>query len=99
MKWFDGVWSRFKPEIGKDKRGITGVDKKELINIGKKITEIPKNFSITQNFNKNYLKKKKMFTEGKPIDWATAESLAFGTLLNEGIFSKTFWSRHWKRNF
>ena len=28
MKWFDGVWSRFKPEIGKDKRGVTGVDKK-----------------------------------------------------------------------
>ena len=44
MTWFDGVWSRFKPEIGKDKRGITGVEKKELINIGKKITEIPKNF-------------------------------------------------------
>ena len=28
MTWFDGVWSRFKPEIGKDKRGKTGVEKK-----------------------------------------------------------------------
>mgnify|MGYP000098583650 CR=1 FL=1 len=37
MTWFDGVWSRFKPEIGKDKRGKTGVEKKELINVGKKI--------------------------------------------------------------
>ena len=50
MKWFDGVWSRFKPEIGKDRRGKTGVDKKELINIGKKITEIPKNFNIHKTF-------------------------------------------------
>ena len=42
MKWFDGVWSRFKPEIGQDRRGITGVEKKKLLEIGKKITEIPK---------------------------------------------------------
>jgi len=85
MTWFDGVWSRFKPEIGKDKRGITGVEKKELINIGKKITEIPKNFSLHKTLIKIFENKRKMFTEGKQIDWATAESLAFGTLLNEGF--------------
>ena len=26
-----------------------------------------------------------MFTEGAPIDWSTAESLAFGTLLIDGF--------------
>ena len=26
LKWFDGVWSRFKPGLGKDKRGASGVD-------------------------------------------------------------------------
>ena len=26
LKWFDGVWSRFKPGLGKDKRGVSGVD-------------------------------------------------------------------------
>ena len=52
MKWFDGVWSRFKPEIGQDKRGVTGVDKKELIAVGKKITEIPKNFNIHKTLEK-----------------------------------------------
>ena len=25
LEWYEGVWSRFKPEKGKDKRGITGV--------------------------------------------------------------------------
>ena len=85
MTWFDGVWSRFKPEIGKDKRGITGVEKKEIISIGKKITELPKNFNIHKTLIKIFENKRKMFTEEYPIDWATAESLAFGTLLNEGF--------------
>ena len=31
LKWFDGAWSRFKPGLGKDKRGVSGVDKKKLI--------------------------------------------------------------------
>ena len=42
LKWFDGVWSRFKPGLGKDKRGVSGVDKKIIIETGKKISEIPK---------------------------------------------------------
>ena len=29
LKWFDGAWSRFKPGLGKDKRGASGVDKKK----------------------------------------------------------------------
>ena len=85
MTWFDGVWSRFKPEIGKDKRGITGVEKKELVDIGKKITELPKNFNVHKTLIKIFENKRKMFTDGQPIDWSTAETLAFGTLLNEGF--------------
>ena len=36
LKWFDGAWSRFKPGLGKDKRGVSGVEKIKLLNIGKK---------------------------------------------------------------
>tara|TARA_B100000579_G_scaffold433480_1_gene452308 strand:+ start:2321 stop:5227 length:2907 start_codon:yes stop_codon:yes gene_type:complete len=85
MKWFDGVWSRFKPEIGQDRRGITGVEKKELLEIGKKITEIPKNFNVHKTLIKLFDTKSKMFIKNQPIDWSTAETLAFGTLLNEGF--------------
>ena len=42
LKWFDGVWSRFKPGLGKDKRGASGVDLKILKDVGKKIFSIPK---------------------------------------------------------
>ena len=52
LKWFDGVWSRFKPGLGKDKRGVSGVDKKTLIETGKRISEIPKNFSIHKTLKK-----------------------------------------------
>ena len=85
LKWFDGVWSRFKPGKGKDKRGVSGVDKKELLSIGKKITKIPTNFNIHKTLRKIFLDKQKMFNGEIPIDWSTAESLAFGTLLNEGF--------------
>ena len=85
MKWFDGVWSRFKPEIGKDRRGVTGIEKSELISVGKKITEIPSNFNIHKTLIKIFEKKRKMFTEEQQIDWSTAEALALGTLLNDGF--------------
>ena len=85
LKWFDGVWSRFKPGLGKDKRGKSGVDKKLIIEIGKKISEIPKDFVIHKTLKKILEQKHKMFTENAPIDWSTAESLAFGTLLVDGF--------------
>jgi len=85
LKWFDGVWSRFKPGLGKDKRGVSGVDKKTLIETGRRISEIPKNFSIHKTLKKILEQKQKMFTENSPIDWSTAESLAFATLLIDGF--------------
>ena len=30
IEWFEGTWSRYKPEKGKDKRGVTGYDIKKL---------------------------------------------------------------------
>ena len=83
LKWFEGVWSRFKPGLGKDKRGVSGVKKSELIEIGKKITSIPNNFNIHKTIKKIFDQRNKMFTEKNPIDWATAETLAFGTLLKD----------------
>ncbi len=59
LTWFDGVWSRFKPALGKDKRGITGVDKDKITTIGKKITSLPKNFNIHKTLQKIFEAKKK----------------------------------------
>jgi len=85
LKWFDGAWSRFKPGLGKDKRGASGVDKKFLTLIGKKISTVPQNFNIHKTLKKIFDLRLKTIEEGKAIDWSTAESLAFGTLLEEGF--------------
>ena len=84
LEWFEGVWSRFKPAKGKDKRGITGVSKDLIKKIGEKITHIPKEFNAHSTIRKIFENKKKMFNKGENFDWATAEQLAFATLLEEG---------------
>ncbi len=85
LEWYEGVWSRFKPEKGKDKRGITGVPLEKIKKIGEKITTIPKNFNAHPTIKKIFDNKKKMFLTGQGFDWATAEHLAFATLLDEGF--------------
>jgi len=84
LAWYEGVWSRFKPEKGKDKRGITGVSIDKIKKIGQKITYIPKDFAAHKTIQRIFENKKKMFDSGKGFDWATAEQLAFATLLDEG---------------
>jgi len=84
LEWYAGVWSRYKPERGKDKRGITGVSIEKIKEIGEKITKIPKEFNPHPTIKKIFEKKKKMFLTGKGFDWATAEQIAFATLLEEG---------------
>ena len=84
LEWYEGVWSRYKPERGKDRRGDTDVSLDKIKKIGKKITTIPKKFNAHLTIKKIFENKKKMFLTGKGFDWATAEQLAFATLLDEG---------------
>ena len=85
LKWFEGAWSRFKPGLGKDKRGVSGVKRDELIYIGKRITKIPEKLNVHKTLKKVFDLKFQMFNNDKPIDWSTAENLAIGTLLTEGF--------------
>tara|TARA_B110000438_G_scaffold265864_1_gene279512 strand:- start:148 stop:3054 length:2907 start_codon:yes stop_codon:yes gene_type:complete len=84
LEWYEGVWSRFKPEKGKDKRGVTGVSLEKIKKIGEKITHIPEKYVVHPTIKKIFANKTKMFESGKGFDWATAEQLAFATLLEEG---------------
>ena len=85
IEWYEGTWSRYKPEKGKDKRGKSGVDLNKIIKISEKINNIPPEINIHKTISKIIELRKQSVTKKKGIDWSTAESLAFGTLLEEGF--------------
>ena len=84
LEWYEGVWSRFKPEKGKDKRGVTGYETKKLKEISNKLNFVPKEFNIHKTIAKILENRKSAVSDEKRIDWSTAEALAFGSLLEEG---------------
>ena len=84
IEWFEGTWSRYKPERGKDKRGVTGSDIKKLQEISDKINTIPKEINVHKTISKILENRKLTVKNGTNIDWSTAEALAFGSLLEEG---------------
>jgi len=56
-----------------------------LTKLGKDLTNIPADFNINPQINKIYEARKKAIESGEGIDYGTAESLAFGSLLKEGF--------------
>jgi len=85
IEWYEGTWSRYKPEKGKDKRGKSGVDLLKIQKISEKINSIPSTVNIHKTISKILELRKKSVVKKKGIDWSTAEALAFGTLLEEGF--------------
>ncbi|MEM8935418.1 MAG: 2-oxoglutarate dehydrogenase E1 component [Pseudomonadota bacterium] len=83
--WLDGQWSGFVPPIDDDRRGNTAVAEEDLKSIGETLTSYPKDFNIHRTLDRILKQKKKMFDAGEGIDWATAEALAFGSLLVDGF--------------
>ena len=62
-----------------------GLTKKKLEDLGKKISSVPTNINVHKTLKKIFDLRFKAIESGKAIDWSTAESLAFGTLLTEGF--------------
>ena len=84
LKWFEGTWSRYKPEKGKDRRGNSGVNAEKLRVISEKINKIPAEINIHKTIKKILELRRKSLENGQGIDWSSAEALAFGSLLEEG---------------
>jgi 2-oxoglutarate dehydrogenase E1 component len=63
----------------------TGIDRNRLQQIGKTLTTVPQGFHLNPTLEKRFLPRRvESLAHGGPIDWAFAESLAFGSLLLEG---------------
>ena len=84
--WLDGAWAGLRTADNADeqRRGKTAVPMKTLKEIGKKLVEVPKDFHVHRTIQRFLDNRAKMMETGEGIDWATAESLAFGSLVAEG---------------
>ena len=84
--WLDGRWAGLKPagEVEDPRRGNTGVAAETLREIGKKITVVPEGFTVHKTVQRFLDQRAKAIETGDGIDWATAEALAFCSLLKEG---------------
>ncbi|MZR29442.1 2-oxoglutarate dehydrogenase E1 component [Sneathiella litorea] len=83
--WFEGRWQGFERADEGARRGDTDVQIDELKEIGAKLTDIPEGHNVHRTLQRVLKAKKKMIDTGENIDWATAEALAFGTLLKEKV--------------
>jgi 2-oxoglutarate dehydrogenase E1 component len=83
--WLDGRWSGIGHAEEGARRGDTGVALEVLREVGRKLTSFPKSFTPHKTIVRIMATRRKMIEDGQGIDWATAEALAYGTLLVEGL--------------
>ena len=82
--WLDGKWSHLDKRGAKYQRGKTAIKPATFKEIGTALTTAPKDFPLHKTVGRLLDAKAEMFKSGEGFDWATAEALAFGSLLTEG---------------
>ncbi|CAG8602317.1 10368_t:CDS:2, partial [Dentiscutata heterogama] len=87
-EWLSSSWDGFKSpkELAEETTPIysTGSTLESLKHIGEVISSHPKNFNVHSGLVRMLKARNKSIKDGANIDWSTAESLAFGSLLLEG---------------
>jgi len=63
----------------------TGVSKKKIIEIGKRISSAPEGVNLFRKIVKLQSNRREMIEKTGMLDWAMGELLAYGTLLQEGV--------------
>src|SRR6202000_2210293 len=82
--WLEGAWSGMEIASGDDRRGDTAASLEKLQLVGKALTTVHATLNENRKTARQLGQKEEMLKKGEGIDWATAEALAFGTLLDEG---------------
>jgi 2-oxoglutarate dehydrogenase E1 component len=83
--WLDGRWSHLDRQDKDDyQRGQTAIQPDTMAQVGAALTRLPDGFPVHKTVERLLETRKEMFNSGTGFDWATAEALAFGSLLTEG---------------
>ena len=83
--WLDGKWAGLALPEGEDRRGDTSVPLARLRGLGDRITALPEGIDVHKNVRRVVEGRRSAIESGEGIDWATAEHLAFGSLLQDGF--------------
>ncbi|MCX7865090.1 MAG: thiamine pyrophosphate-dependent enzyme, partial [Novosphingobium sp.] len=86
--WFGGRWSGFNKPVDPEtaRRGVeTGIEAKLFDSLGRTLTTGPEGIRIHYKLQRLLEARRAMFEGKDSLDWATAEALAFGSLLTEGF--------------
>ncbi|HRO34018.1 MAG TPA: 2-oxoglutarate dehydrogenase E1 component, partial [Brevundimonas sp.] len=82
--WLDGQWTGMGLAEGEERRGQTAVPAEKLQDLGARLTTIPNAVDTHKTLKRVIDGRREAVSSGQNIDWATAESLAFASLLDEG---------------
>jgi 2-oxoglutarate dehydrogenase E1 component len=85
--WFEGEWSGFaspREPITERRAANTGIARERVDALAKVLTTVPADLNIHKTLGRILDAKKAMFASGEGFDWATAEAMAFGALLQDG---------------
>ncbi len=82
--WLDGRWKHLDREKEEYDAGSTAITPDLFAQVGKALSTPPENFDLHKTVGRQLANKEKMFETGEGFDWATAEALAFGSLVAEG---------------
>eukprot|EP00435_Cladocopium_sp_Y103_P066114 s2528_g28.t1 len=97
-EWVATKWEGFVRPTDVSNSHPTGVDIELLRKIGERLCYTPEGFKAHAGLKRQLKKKMEDIENGETIDWATAEALAFGTLLLEGnhvrSLSENIWGQY-----
>jgi 2-oxoglutarate dehydrogenase E1 component len=85
--WLEGKWRGLRTDDARDEseqEQATAVDHASLRDVGLALSQVPANFDLNPKIARQLDAKRQMIETGEGIDWATAEALAYGSLLLEG---------------
>jgi 2-oxoglutarate dehydrogenase E1 component len=86
--WFEGDWSGFaapREAVSERRAAISGITRDRMDRLAQVLTVPPADLTIHKTLARILDAKKQMFETGNGFDWATAEALAFGSLLQDGF--------------
>ena len=84
--WLDGKWAGLRQAANNEdpRRGETGIELDTLKEIGTALVTVPESIKVHRTIRRFLDNRAAMFESGEGFDWASAEALAYGSLVIEG---------------